>query len=115
MLILKTLFKLYLLQLAGDGIKRDVTQTLLDTANYTFEKKNGTRIVLDVRKELNKYFTKKKDAAIALTKEVKGLYDAFVDANHTVPAGTKLAQLPSSVYWDSDVPTTLPLPFTFES
>lgn len=92
-------------KLASDGIKRDVTQMLLDTANYTYEKKNGIGIVHDVRNELTRYFAKKKTAAEKLATKVGQLYD--LERNLTVPSGTKLADLPDSVYWDSDVPTTL--------
>lgn len=52
-----------ILQLAGDGIKRDVTQGYLDQANYTFEKKNGETIVKVVKETLGDYFRKKKKAA----------------------------------------------------
>lgn len=100
-------FEIKYLQLASDGIKRDVTQTLLDTANYTYEKKNGTGIVHEVRNELSGYFARKKAAAEKLAAKVRVLYDNFLYNNITVPSNFRLAQLNGSVYKDSDVLTTL--------
>lgn len=51
------------LQLASDGIKRDFSQSYLDQASYTMEDKNGTEIVVQVKKTLGAYFEKKKLAA----------------------------------------------------
>ena len=94
-------------QLANDGIRREVTQSLLDTANYTFEKKNGTAIVHELRTELSKYFQEKKFSAENLAEKVKDLYDSFLLNNHTISSSEKLSSLPRSVYWDSDIRTTL--------
>lgn len=97
-----------LFQLASDGIKRDITQSLFDTANYTFEKKNGSGIVHTVRNRLSSYFANKKSAAQKLATKVESLYNEFLTSNYTVPSSYELPELPSKVYWDSDVPTTLP-------
>ncbi|XP_067936801.1 voltage-dependent calcium channel subunit alpha-2/delta-1-like [Watersipora subatra] len=97
----------YISQLASDGIMRDKTQRLLDTANYTYEKKNGTHIVNEVRNELSGYFAKKKSAAEKLATKIGELYDERQRANASAVHPTTLDQLPSSVYLDSDVPTTL--------
>ena len=51
------------LQLASEGIKKDFTQTLFDTANYSLENKNGTSLVNLVKLSLGDYFSKKKAAA----------------------------------------------------
>ena len=81
-----------------------MTQRLLDTANYTYEKKNGSGIVHDVRNELSGYFAKKKVAAEKLAAKVSKLYDQ--DYNDSVPSNSRLDQLSQSVYLDSDVPAT---------
>lgn len=94
--------------MASDGIKRDITQGLLDQANYTYEKKDGAKIVTEVRKQLSTYFATKKAAAARLAKKIQTLYDDFLIRNVTVPPGSKLGDLPLDVYWDSDVPGRLP-------
>ena len=69
-----------------------------------------------MRSQLSAYFATKKSAAQTLAEQVKKLYNNFTASNITVPDGTRLADLPSSVYWDSDVPTTLPKKtFKFDS
>lgn len=51
------------LQLASEGIKKDFTQSLFDSANYTLEVKNGTELVRKMKEELEDYFSSKKQAA----------------------------------------------------
>ena len=51
------------MQLASEGIKRDYTQGLFDTANYTFEEKDGDVIVRQVKESLGNYFRCKRIAA----------------------------------------------------
>ena len=50
-------------QLASDGIKREYTQSYLDTANYTFEAKDGMYVVQQVKTQLEAYFRNKRLAA----------------------------------------------------
>ena len=50
-------------QLASEGIKKDFTQGLFDTANYTYEEKDGMELVRTLKEELGDYFTSKKRAA----------------------------------------------------
>ena len=51
------------MQLASEGIKRDYTQGLFDTANYTFEEKDGDVLVRQVKESLGNYFLSKRIAA----------------------------------------------------
>ncbi|XP_067678444.1 voltage-dependent calcium channel subunit alpha-2/delta-2-like [Haliotis asinina] len=102
----------YILQLAGDGIKRDVTQSYLDQANYTFEKKNGETIVKVVKETLGDYFRKKKKAAENLAQSVRKLYDNYLSENKTSNV-TRLKDLRRDDYRDSDIPFLLPQDLTF--
>lgn len=68
----------YILQLASDGIKKDFSQAYLDSANYTFERKDGRDIVEQVKQELGDYFSKKKKAAEILAQKVKEIYEDFI-------------------------------------
>lgn len=54
-------------QLASDGINRHITQSLLDQAIYSDEKKNGTELVEQVKEDLADYFRNKKRAAEVIT------------------------------------------------
>lgn len=53
----------YILQLASEGIKREFTQSLFDSANYTYEDRDGDELVDEVRESLGDYFSSKKIAA----------------------------------------------------
>ncbi|XP_021354084.1 uncharacterized protein LOC110450731 [Mizuhopecten yessoensis] len=103
----------YILQLASDGIKRDFSQSYLDEASYTMEVKNGTEIVVQVKKTLGSYFEKKKLAAQRLADKVKELYDNFMNLNMTGPFVDSLPLLDRKHYRDSDIPGTLPSDLTF--
>ena len=52
-----------MLQLASEGIKREFTQMLFDTANYTFTEKDGDKLVRQVKEGLGNYFSLKIKAA----------------------------------------------------
>ncbi|ESO88121.1 hypothetical protein LOTGIDRAFT_165858 [Lottia gigantea] len=102
----------YILQLAGDGIKRDLTQSYLDQANYTYEKKNGAEIVRQVKLTLGDYFSKKKRAAERLAATVREIHDDFLLSNST--AGVQvLKNMDLSFYRDSDIPSKLPEDIVF--
>ncbi|CAI9736897.1 Hypothetical predicted protein [Octopus vulgaris] len=98
----------YILQLASDGIKKDYSQSYLDQANYTFEKKNGTEIVLKMKEKLGEYFRKKKRAANRLADKVRDLYDETLANKDKYPTPDRLPLLSSEVYMDSDIPSKLP-------
>ena len=50
-------------QLASEGIKREYTQSLFDTANYTFEEKDGDVLMRQVKESLGNYFHSKRITA----------------------------------------------------
>lgn len=116
----------YISQLASDGIKRDITQSLFDTANYTYEKKNGTKTVAQVQEQLSRYFRAKRQAAQELSQKVALLYDSTVAQNQsadthvgedqqTASTPHSLADLKPEVYRDSDIPSRLPEDLMFDS
>lgn len=98
----------YILQLASDGIKKDHSQSYLDRANYTFEKKNGTQIVRRMKIKLGEYFRKKKRAAIRLANKIRDLYDEIVFNFEKYPTPNTLSELTPEIYLDSDIPSKLP-------
>nr|KAI8754030.1 voltage-dependent calcium channel subunit alpha-2/delta-3-like [Biomphalaria glabrata] len=102
----------YLLQLANDGIKRDMTQSFFDEATYLSEKKNGSELVKLVNDTLSEYFRKKTSAAMALVEKVRLLYDEYYLANDTTTART-LNELPADLYYESDIPDKLPKDLMF--
>lgn len=51
------------LQLANSAIGRDKTQSLFDSANYTFESKDGDSLISNVQASLGDYLTRKRVAA----------------------------------------------------
>lgn len=95
----------YILQLASDGIKKDFSQAYLDSANYTFERKDGRDIVEQVKQELGDYFSKKKKAAEILAQKVKEIYEDFI--KHKKFKTGKLTDLKAKQYRDSDIPEQL--------
>ncbi|PVD23318.1 hypothetical protein C0Q70_16586 [Pomacea canaliculata] len=97
----------YIMQLASDGINRHITQSLLDQAIYSDEKKNGTELVEQVKEDLADYFRNKKRAAEKLAEKVRELHDSFLEENMTVDAH-HLKDLTLDIYRDSDIPTRLP-------
>ncbi|XP_050400585.1 voltage-dependent calcium channel subunit alpha-2/delta-2 [Patella vulgata] len=97
----------YILQLASDGIKRDLTQSYLDQANYTYEKKNVEEIVQTVKLTLGDYFSKKKRAAERLAEKVREIHDDFLRSNSSINAKV-LKDIDERIYRDSDIPSRLP-------
>ena len=63
-------------QVASEGIKRDFTQHLFDTASYTYDEKNGVELVQQVKKKLGEYFSIKEQAAKVMEPEV-WIQDSF--------------------------------------
>ncbi|XP_041357381.1 VWFA and cache domain-containing protein 1-like [Gigantopelta aegis] len=102
----------YILQLANDGIRRHDTQSYLDQAVYSFEKKDGAEIVNQVKTTLEDYFKKKTRAAVRLAAKAQELYDEFLTANATTNV-TSLNDLGRDVYKDSDIPKLLPVDLDF--
>ncbi|GFR88739.1 voltage-dependent calcium channel subunit alpha-2/delta-2-like, partial [Elysia marginata] len=101
----------YILQLASDGIKRDLTQSYLDKANYTSEKKNGSELVQSVKKDLKRYFEERMSAAKRLADTVRKVYDEYEESERT--SAKHLSELPFETYYDSDVPDKLPKDLEF--
>ncbi|KAK2155924.1 hypothetical protein LSH36_227g06072 [Paralvinella palmiformis] len=97
----------YILQLASEGIKREYTQSLFDTANYTYQEKDGDEIVRQVKESLGDYFSKKKHAAQRIARRAVLLYDAWYLKNSTSQY-RQLRHLPDNIYRDSDIPSRLP-------
>ncbi|XP_013386854.1 voltage-dependent calcium channel subunit alpha-2/delta-2 [Lingula anatina] len=108
-----TLIQNYILQLASDGIKRDVTQSLFDTATYVLEKKDGNEVVRQVSERLGDYFSVKKQAAQDLADKVRDLHDSWLLRNRSV--ADKLTQLGTDVFRDSDIPSRLPQDLEFSA
>ncbi|GFO18775.1 voltage-dependent calcium channel subunit alpha-2/delta-2-like [Plakobranchus ocellatus] len=102
----------YILQLASDGIKRDLTQSFLDKANYTSEKKNGSILVQNVKANLKQYFEDKMGAAKRIADSVRDAYDEYEDNRNTFVV-KHLRDLPFDAYYDSDVPDKLPKDLEF--
>ncbi|CAH1773823.1 unnamed protein product [Owenia fusiformis] len=105
----------YILQLASDGIKREVTQSLFDLANYTYEEKSGKEVVEVVQERLGNYFTDKKLAANRIAEAAVTAYDTWYreNKNRTRTSAPRLQNLTLAVYSDSDIPTRLPKDLKF--
>ncbi|KAK2171034.1 hypothetical protein NP493_1112g00000 [Ridgeia piscesae] len=101
----------YILQLASEGIKREYTQSLFDTANYTFEEKDGDVLVRQVKESLGNYFRSKRIAARRIADRAVDAYDRMLLANMTVPP--RLTKVNLEMYRDTDIPSRLPTDLGF--
>ena len=104
----------YILQLANDGIKRDYSQALLDKATYTYEKKDGFKLVKLVQSELSEFFEQKERAARSIADKVVEIHDRMLqmkngpDKVRDQGVGKVADLVNSGRYADSDLPGTLP-------
>ncbi|CAD5114296.1 DgyrCDS3438 [Dimorphilus gyrociliatus] len=101
-----TLIQNYILQLAEEGIRRKYTQSLFDTANYTFDEKDGAILVQNVKETLGDYFSMKTQAAQRLADKAVEAYDKWLLDENKVTYDN-LHKMPRDIYRDSDIPSTL--------
>ncbi|GAU99492.1 hypothetical protein RvY_10486 [Ramazzottius varieornatus] len=111
-----TLIQNYILELANHGIGRDKTQALFDSANYTFESKDGDTLLSNVQASLGDYLMRKRVAAERIATAVVKLHDEYLikkRRNETIKY-RRLRDMPLNLYRDSDIPSTV-LPKRFST
>ncbi|OWA52215.1 putative Voltage-dependent calcium channel subunit alpha-2/delta-2 [Hypsibius exemplaris] len=104
-----TLIQNYILELANLGIGRDVTQRLFDSANYTFEAKDGDTLLSNVQTSLGDFLMRKRVAAERIAMMAVKLHDEYLinkRMNRTAKF-SRLRDMPMTYYRDSDIPHTV--------
>lgn len=92
--------------MAEEGIRRKYTQSLFDTANYTFVEKDGDTLVENVKETLGDYFSMKTKAAQRLADKAVEAYDQWLLEDKKADED-QLYDMPREIYRDSDIPSTL--------
>ncbi|XP_055337137.1 uncharacterized protein LOC129587423 isoform X2 [Paramacrobiotus metropolitanus] len=97
------------LQLANLGIGRDKTQALFDSANYTFEQKDGDSLMNNVETSLKDYLRRKEVAAKRIASHAIKLHDDYLRSKfeNTTIRYKRLRDMPLNLYRDSDIPHTV--------
>ncbi|KAL3318708.1 hypothetical protein Ciccas_002628 [Cichlidogyrus casuarinus] len=94
----------YIKNLAHNGIRRDVTQTLFDKAKYILNKKDGHLVVHKLSERLTEYFKRRKNAAHAIAHEAQIRYDRYIKEQHF----SRDDGISNTKYADSNSPSSLP-------
>ncbi|XP_055337095.1 voltage-dependent calcium channel subunit alpha-2/delta-3-like [Paramacrobiotus metropolitanus] len=104
-----TLIQNYILELANLGIGRDKTQALFDSANYTFEQKDGDSLMNNVETSLKDYLRRKEVAAKRIASHAIKLHDDYLRSKfeNTTIRYKRLRDMPLNLYRDSDIPHTV--------
>ncbi|XP_071499643.1 voltage-dependent calcium channel subunit alpha-2/delta-3-like [Diadema antillarum] len=110
-----TLVQNYIVQLTSDGLQSHHTQHFFDTANYTYQIKDGNDTVKRVKALLGDYFVKKERSARKLVEKVVELHDSFFNQSMDSFSFSKLSDLNDTIYRDSDIANKLPKDLNFNS